>query len=85
MFLFNFQIDIFTLLFKHMEEVTEVLVKKKNLNYLKLNKRHMLKESKEMCKLLHQRIIELEFELQKDHKEQDVRQMIELLKVKFIS
>ena len=68
-----------------MEEVTEVLIKKKNLNYLKLNKRHMLKESKEMCKLLHQRIIELEFELQKDHKEQDVRQMIELLKVKFIS
>jgi hypothetical protein len=68
-----------------MEVVSEVLVKKKNLNYLKLNKRHMLKESKEMCKLLHQRIIELEFELQKDHKEQDVRKMIELLKVKFIS
>jgi len=68
-----------------MEEVSEVLVKKKNLNYLKLNKRHMLKESKEKCKLLHQRIIELEFELQKDHKEQEARQMIELLKVKFIS
>jgi len=68
-----------------MEEVSEVLVKKKNLNYLKLKKSHMLKESKEKCKLLHQRIIELEFELQKDHKEKEVHQMIELLKVKFIS
>jgi hypothetical protein len=66
-----------------MEISSKIIEKKKNLNYLKPNKRHMLKESKDKCKLLHKRIIELEFELEKEINEKNVGEMVKLLKVIF--
>lgn len=61
----------------------EILKKKKNLNYLKPDTKNVSREFKKMGKCLHQRIVELEFELVKELNEDNVSEMVNLLKVKF--
>jgi hypothetical protein len=63
----------------------KILERKKNLNYLKPVTNRVPKEIKNIWKCLHQRIIELEFEMEKELNENNVAEMVKLLKVKFFS